>query len=269
MIVKVILFDLDETLMPEKASAEKVFMKVAKHVQEKYGTDADKFHSSIRSNARKIWHQLPSHPWCKKIGISSWEGLWAEFQGDHEMLRYLAGKKEYYQLMPWHITLQEFNIDDRDFASVLSQMFIRERRKEHVLFPETKNVLEILSSQYRLGIVTNGSPDLQRRKINGGKLNGYFEHIIISGEVNHGKPDRQIFEIAVEKFDADKGKVLMVGDNIENDIAGAGAAGIKTVWVNRNDKDESVLPVNPDFIIKGLNELKAVLSRTIRNPFQH
>ncbi len=261
MTFNVILFDLDETLMLEKASAEKIFLKVARYVQERYGINADEFHALIRANAKKLWHELPSYPYCMKIGISSWEGLWAEFTGDHETLRYLAANKDYYQLMPWHITLQEFNIDNKDFAAQLSQMFIRERRKEHVLFPETKNVLEILSSQYQLGIITNGSPDLQRRKINGGNLSGYFQHIIISGEVNYGKPDNQIFQISVDKFGTDADKVLMVGDNIENDIAGANACGIKTAWVNRNSKDEGALPVSPDFIIKDLDALLNVLNR--------
>lgn len=256
----VILFDLDETLMLEKTSAEKAFIKVSEYVHEKYKINPDKFQSLIRINARKLWYKLPTHPYCMKIGISSWEGLWAEFTGEHEMLKLLAEHKDYYQLMPWHITLQEFDIDNKGFAAELSEMFIKERRKMHVLFPETKNVLDKICNQYQLGIITNGSPDLQRRKINGGKLNGYFDHIIISGEVDYGKPDIQIFKIAVDKFGADNEKVLMVGDSTDNDIGGAGACGIKTAWLNRTDKDENMLSAEPDFIIKDLNDLLPILN---------
>jgi putative hydrolase of the HAD superfamily len=266
---EVIFFDLDDTLMVEKASAERTFIEVSKYVENKYGINPDEFHSSIREIARDIWHKLPSYPYCKKIGISSWEGLWADFIGDHEMLKLLAEHKEYYQFTPWHITLQKFNIDNREFSTELAERFRKERKKRHVLFPETKNVLEKISADYKLGIITNGTPDLQLQKIKGGQISKYFNHIIISGEVNHGKPERQIFQIALDKFNTGKEKAIMVGDSIERDIGGAKAFGIKAVWLNRNNMDENNLPVKPDFIIRDLNDLLDLLNRIIKTSYPY
>ena len=88
-------------------------------------------------------------------------------------------------------------------------------------------MLDHLVSEFQLGIITNGAPDLQWEKINGGNLKKYFKHIIISGEVNYGKPDKQIFNVALNKFQVNKESVIMIGDSIDSDIEGAKASGIK------------------------------------------
>ncbi len=255
MIPEVILFDLDDTLMVEKGSAEAAFIEVSKYVQKKYDIDPEKFHESVRKNARKLWYELPAHPYCKKIGISSWEGLWANFTGDHEMLQLLASYKKFYQFTSWYNSLKEFNINDKVFARKLSEIFRRERRKRHLLYPETGEVLDSLVSEFKLGLITNGAPDLQWEKIKGGNLNKYFNHIIISGEVNFGKPDKKIFNIALNKFKVTKESVIKIGDSIDRDIEGAKAAGIKAVWLNRNNNPREELTTQPDFIIKNLREL--------------
>jgi putative hydrolase of the HAD superfamily len=259
MTPEIVLFDLDDTLIIEKASAEAAFTVVSGHVSNKYGIDPLMFQSSARRNARKVWYSLPAHPYCKRIGISSWEGLWAEFEGDHKMLRSLASYKDYYRFTSWYNTLLEFNINDKDFAGRLSELFCSERRKRHVLFPETVSVLENLYAEYHLGLVTNGAPDLQRTKINGAGLERYFRHIIISGEVNVGKPDRKIFEIALKMFGARGENTVMVGDSPDKDIAGAAASGIKTVWLKRDSGTCEEHAIKPDFIIGDLNELIPLL----------
>ncbi len=255
MTPEVLLFDLDDTLMVEKSSAEASFTEVSKYVQQKYGINPEIFHESVKRNARKLWHELPTHPYCKKIGISSWEGLWADFSGDHEMLKLLSSYKNFYQITSWYNSLKEFKIYDKDFAGILSQMFRRERRKRHLLFPESIEVLKNLEPVSRLGLITNGAPDLQREKISGGNLKKYFKYIIISGEVNVGKPDKQIFNIALDKFKVNKESVIMIGDSIDRDIQGAKDTGIKAVWLNRNNSDPGDLTVRPDYIVKNLMEL--------------
>jgi putative hydrolase of the HAD superfamily len=255
MTPEVILFDLDDTLIVEKTSAEAAFREVSGHVRDKYGVDPLMFQSSVRMNARKVWYSLPAHPYCKKIGISSWEGLWAEFKGEHKMLRSLASYKDYYRFTSWYNTLLEFKINDKDFAIRLSEMFCSERRKRHVLFPETASVLENLYAEYPLGLVTNGAPDLQRTKINGAGLDKYFRHIIISGEVNVGKPDRRIFEIALKMFGVREESTIMVGDSIDTDIAGAAASGIKTVWLKRDSSTCEEHAIRPGYIISDLSGL--------------
>ncbi len=75
----------------------------------------------------------------------------------------------------------------------------------------------------------------------------------------NGKPDKQIFEIALNKFGAGKESAIMIGDSIDTDIAGAGASGIRSVWLNRNNNIPCEHTAKPDYIIKNLKELASLL----------
>ena len=102
--------------------------------------------------------------------------------------------------------------------------------------------------------MTNGSPDLQNTKLDiTPELVPYFDQIVISGAFGKGKPDPSIFEHALSLLEIDKEEALMVGDNLMTDILGATRAGIKSVWINRHDKERN--EVVPDFEINHLSEL--------------
>lgn len=108
-----------------------------------------------------------------------------------------------------------------------------------------------------MGVVTNGSSDHQREKIERTHINGFFEAVIISGEVGIGKPDMRIFNLALEKLTTSSDSIVLVGDSLENDIQGAQNVGMRAIWVNRSltaATDQKVVPT-----IKSLNELAGVL----------
>ena len=58
-------------------------------------------------------------------------------------------------------------------------------------------------------------------------------------------------------MELDKDEVLMVGDNLMTDILGASRVGIKSVWINRHDKERN--EVLPTYEIKHLEELFPIL----------
>ena len=80
---------------------------------------------------------------------------------------------------------------------------------------------------------------------------------MISGAFGKGKPDPSIFEHALSLLEIGKDQALMVGDNLMTDILGASRAGIKSVWINRHDKERN--EVIPDFEISHLEELFPIL----------
>ena len=61
----------------------------------------------------------------------------------------------------------------------------------------------------------------------------YVDSITISGDVGVGKPDPKIFQAALDGLAVQAEKVIMVGNSLKRDIAGAQQAGIRAVWVNR------------------------------------
>jgi FMN phosphatase YigB (HAD superfamily) len=56
--------------------------------------------------------------------------------------------------------------------------------------------------------------------------------LIASEDVGVSKPDRGIFDIALERLGATAADAVMVGDSWANDIAGAVNAGIRAIWFN-------------------------------------
>ena len=58
---------------------------------------------------------------------------------------------------------------------------------------------------------------------------------MVSEEAGVAKPDPRIFAIALERLGADPAEAVMIGDSWVNDIAGAAAAGVRSIWFNRSD----------------------------------
>ena len=119
-------------------------------------------------------------------------------------------------------------------------------------------MLDELKGKYKLLLLTNGSPDLQNTKLTiTPELVPYFDVIVISGDFGRGKPDPTIFEHALERVGLQKDEAIMVGDNLMTDVLGASRAGIKTVWINRHDKERN--EVIPTYEITHLEQLFPIL----------
>lgn len=86
--------------------------------------------------------------------------------------------------------------------------------------------------QVKVAIITNGSTQRQKAKIINTNLNSCFDIIIISEEVGFSKPDKRIFELALNKLNVQPEAALFVGDDIEKDIGGCQNANIKGIWFN-------------------------------------
>ena len=93
----------------------------------------------------------------------------------------------------------------------------------------------------RLAVVTNNLVAEQIPKLQQLKLDHYFDVVTISEAVGVSKPDPYIFEVTLSNLSLSASDVVMVGDSLTSDIAGAQAAGIPCVWLKRR-KDNSHLP---------------------------
>jgi putative hydrolase of the HAD superfamily len=89
-------------------------------------------------------------------------------------------------------------------------------------------------------------------------LGALLDGVVTSAEVGAGKPDPRIFTAALELAGVSGGEALHVGDSLEEDVAGAHAAGIEVVWLNRGRADA---PAPADCVVEitGLDELPAAL----------
>ncbi|MCL2115838.1 MAG: TIGR02253 family HAD-type hydrolase [Methanobrevibacter sp.] len=100
-------------------------------------------------------------------------------------------------------------------------------------FPKTEHILIYLKSKgYRLGVISNGLTIKQWEKLIRLNLHHFFDEIITSEEVGYDKPDKCIFEEAIDKMNCKAEKSIMVGNKYEVDILGAINAGMSAILVN-------------------------------------
>jgi len=126
-----------------------------------------------------------------------------------------------------------------------------------VLFPDVRGTLEALrASGLKLGLITNGSVRMQSRKLECLSLSSAFDTIVISAAEGVSKPDPEVFARALTRLHADAVRSVFVGDHPEVDIAGARAAGMRTVW--RRDPIISRL-VEADAVIEEVGDLLPLL----------
>ena len=133
------------------------------------------------------------------------------------------------------------------------------------------DALEATLPGVRFGIITNGDPVFQRRKLDHVELtarlglDAHPERIVTSGALGFAKPDARIFEAACTAFDVQPDSAVYVGDRLRTDAIGAAGAGLTGVWLNRGGAD---VPSPTDAAeaaalgvleIAGLDELPAAL----------
>ncbi|HEY7204645.1 MAG TPA: HAD family hydrolase [Methylomirabilota bacterium] len=122
-------------------------------------------------------------------------------------------------------------------------------------------LLRELGRRYRLAVVSNFdySPTC-RAILEREGIAQHFETIVISDEIGWRKPKPIIFETALGRMGLSPTDALFVGDRADIDVLGARAVGMPTAWINR---EAAALPSDmqpPDFEIRDLKELRAILS---------
>jgi hypothetical protein len=90
-----LLLDLDETLIEENSAAVSAFEASAafalahdRRIGQPVGLIA-----AARARARELWVAAPTYDYCRRIGISSTEGLWCRFEGNVQRRRYGDGHR--------------------------------------------------------------------------------------------------------------------------------------------------------------------------------
>lgn len=129
-----------------------------------------------------------------------------------------------------------------------------EVRNDVDMFPEARPALVALRKRFTLIAVTNGNADLKKVGID-----DLFHAHINAAMVGAAKPDRSIFDAAVDAGGASASETLHVGDHPLYDVHGARAAGLRAVWVNRNGDDWPDDYEAPDAEVVHVGELEDLL----------
>jgi HAD superfamily hydrolase (TIGR01549 family) len=235
MEVRVVLFDLDDTLIDTRSSLQAARAATCRLAFECYpGLTEEHIRQAYDIVAREFSRQ-------RKTGLLPF----ATTRNTH--------------LHRWTEILARCGVESTHVAALADYDYTC-RLKNYRLCPEVSEVLPQLASSYRLALLTNGLGDLQRHKIATFALEQWIPTAWISGEVGIRKPDPGIFWHALAQLDCKPGEAVMVGDSLRHDIAGAAALGIRTIWLNRNRQPPEA-DVEPDAVIEDLRPLPGLLSR--------
>ena len=154
--------------------------------------------------------------------------------------------------------LQQVGVEDAGLAQAFADDFFAVIPTCKKLMPHAREVLDYLSGRYRLYILSNGFRELQYRKMCSAGIEGYFRRVVLSEDIGLLKPRKELFDFALSATQSEARDSLMIGDNWENDIAGARHAGWHQVYYTPA-VEASLLPFRPTYFIRDLRELTTFL----------
>jgi len=112
---------------------------------------------------------------------------------------------------------------------------------------------------WRLVVLTNGDPAVQRRKVAALGLDGLVDDVVYAEEhAPEGKPDPAVFAVAVQRLRVSPSRCLCVGNDPERDIAGARRAGLKSIRVV--DCRPRVIEIEADAVVDSIVKVPAIAS---------
>jgi putative hydrolase of the HAD superfamily len=152
-------------------------------------------------------------------------------------------------------TLELIGHPDVTLAAEITAVYRRHRFDGIRLYDDALPALDALAAltpRPVLGLVSNGNTDPERCGLPGRFQFALFAH-------HHGvkKPDRRFFEVAVREAGCAPSAIVHIGDSLVSDVAGAQAAGIRAIWLNR-DRLPNTTGIVPDAEITSLSELPAL-----------
>ena len=230
MKYKHLFFDLDHTLWDFDANAKETLVEV---------------YALFKLENKGV---IPVEDFYKLYKIHN-EILWDRFHKG-----FITGEELKWKRM-WR-TLLEFKISDEELAKEMSAKFLEILPTKKLLFPHTTEILDYLTEKnYDLHLITNGFEKTQHTKLNNSGLNIYFKQVVTSEGSNSVKPQKDIFEYAMNKAGAELHHSIMLGDNLEADIQGAINVGMDNIFVNHIHVSTTM---KPTFTVTNLKELRNI-----------
>ncbi|MFK7955427.1 MAG: HAD family hydrolase [Lysobacterales bacterium] len=222
MPIKAISFDLDDTLWPIAPVIERAERRMQQWIVHRHPDLAPRLDPMVLKELRE------------SVAI------------DHP---HLVHDLSTMRRMTLSLAMRPAGCDEKDVEEAFQVFW--SARNEVQLFPDVWPALRQLVGNYRLITITNGNADIQHIG-----LGDIFEHHIRAAKVGVAKPAPAIFEHALAAVQLSPHEVMHVGDHLEADVAGALRAGMRAVWLNRDEHFGGQQPVP---VIRSLAELPELL----------
>jgi len=159
------------------------------------------------------------------------------------------------RLQAFRSLLEGLGVIDEDLAQQLTETYLKARFASTTTFPDVLPTLDALGGRYRLGVITNGNSDPEKCG-----LPGRFGFSVFAHLCGAMKPDPAIFLSAIGQSGSAPAEIVHVGDSLRDDVAGANAVGITSVWLNRTGSSNDTR-IRPDHELRTLTDLPGLVAR--------
>jgi putative hydrolase of the HAD superfamily len=146
-----------------------------------------------------------------------------------------------------------------DLADAITEAYVRDYPTVFAPMAGAVPLVKELSRRFIVGVVSNGFPDVQYRKLEAMGLREYFSCIVLSEEIGIRKPDPGIFHHAASLLRMQPSECLYVGDSYVSDIVGSKNSGMLACWLNREQSVTTNERIKADFVISHLQELSEII----------
>lgn len=227
---KNLFIDLDDTVYDFSAASEESFRETYELLQ--YGRFFDSFEQYL-----SIY---------KPYNLELWR-----IYGEGKITKEELNKRRY------SYPLECVGIHDQELADTFCREALSRIPTKGPLMPGATELLEYLRPKYRMFILSNGFKELQSRKMHAAGIDKYFDGLILSEDIGVNKPNRELYDHALQKTGSTLEESLMIGDMFETDIAGAANIGMEQIYYNPKGKQGH--PFVPTYEVKHLLEIKEIL----------
>jgi len=136
---------------------------------------------------------------------------------------------------------------DRELGHEIAAAYAERRDPRGVAFtPGAREALDAVVGEYRVGMVTNGDPTLQRPKLESLGIEDRFETVVHGGVDAPYKPNAEPFHLALADLGVAPERAIHVGNSLESDVRGALAAGLDAAWIDDGREPEP----RPDYVLE-------------------
>src|SRR6218665_609149 len=225
-----LFFDLDHTLWDFDKNARVTLTEVyaAFELNKKVNAAFDDFYQKYLFHNQLLWDRY--HKGFISADDLKWKRMWR--------------------------TLLDYKGADEPLARELSGKCLEVLPMQKEVFPHTFEILDYLTQKnYQLHLITNGFEKTQWSKLKHSGLDKYFKQVITSEASNSVKPNKEIFDYALNKAEASLQHSIMIGDNLDADIQGALNAGMDCIFVNHID---AVTEIKPTHTVTHLQQLEDI-----------
>ncbi len=233
MPIKLLSFDLDDTLWPCMVTINKAEKIVQQWFSDNYPQISEQY------SIKELWQQRnvlrDQHP---------------DLAHDISAVRYLS----------LQVLAKELKLSTQQSQQFIKQAFdiYYKARNKVTLFDDVMPVLHPLSKNYKMVGVSNGNSDINQTSTG---LDKIFEFSWSAAQAGKEKPHPKIFYDIMEKTGTNPHNIIHIGDDPLSDIQGAHNAGISSIWLNRVNKTwpKEIKPAK--YEINDLYQLNNILNK--------